>query len=194
MNDILEATAVLLSLVYLILLIKENINCWFFGISASLVSIYIFYSIKLYSEAILYVYYVFVGIYGYLLWQKKQNKKEVLKVNTISLKKHLLTLGFGIIITVLLGYFFENYTDATNPYADVLTTVFSFIASFLEAKKILTAWVFWLFINLLTIFLYLQQNLTLYVFLTVVYFVFSVIGYLQWKKSHQLNKSASFGF
>lgn len=142
MNDILEATAVLLSLVYLILLIKENINCWFFGISASLVSIYIFYSIKLYSEAILYVYYVFVGIYGYLLWRKKQNKKKALKVNTISAKNHLLIIALGIIISILLGYFFENYTEAVNPYLDAVTTVFSFIASFLEAKKILTAWVF----------------------------------------------------
>ena len=191
MSETLEAIAVLLSLVYLFLLIKENIYCWFFGIGGSLLSIYIFYSVKLYSEAILYIYYVFIGIYGYLLWRKKESSQNELTVNNLSNKNLLLIVGFGIVISLIVGYIFSSYTEAVNPYLDALTTVFSLIASFLEAKKILTAWILWLFINFITIFLYLQQSLTLYVFLTVVYFIFSAIGYVNWKKSYNLVKIKS---
>jgi nicotinamide mononucleotide transporter len=173
------------------LLIKENIYCWFFGIGGSLLSIYIFYSVKLYSEAILYIYYVFIGIYGYLLWRKKESSQNELTVNNLSNKNLLLIVGFGIVISLIVGYIFSSYTEAVNPYLDALTTVFSLIASFLEAKKILTAWILWLFINFITIFLYLQQSLTLYVFLTVVYFIFSAIGYVNWKKSYNLVKIKS---
>jgi len=88
-----------------------------------------------------------------------------------------------------LGYFFGECTEAVNPYLDALTTIFSFIASILEARKILTSWLFWIFINLMTITLYVQQNLIIYVSLTIVYFVFSIVGYLEWKKSHQLTKA-----
>ena len=64
MIDNLELIAVILGLIYLILLIKEKIACWIFGILSSAISIYLFYSIQLYSEAILYFYYVIIGIYG----------------------------------------------------------------------------------------------------------------------------------
>ena len=67
MDQILEITAVLFSLTYLVLLIKEKIACWFFGIAASIISIYIFYKTGLYSEAILYSFYVIIGFYGFLL-------------------------------------------------------------------------------------------------------------------------------
>lgn len=182
MNLSLEIIAVVLNLIYLILLIRENILCWFFGIAGSLTSIYLFYTIGLYSESILYVYYVIIGAYGYKLWQRKETKKDGLKVQTISLKKHFLIILLGIIVALIVGYIFETNTDATNPYLDAFTTIFSFIASFLEAKKIISSWIFWMVINALTIILYLQQNLFIYLLLTVIYVVFSVIGYLQWKK------------
>ena len=186
MNLILEVIAVILNLIYLFLLIREQNSCWFFGISGSIVSIYIFYSIGLYSESILYIYYVVIGIYGYLLWKKKEYEREALKVQTIHLKKHLLLVISGIIISVVIGFYFKMNTDAVNPYLDTFTTVFSFIASFLEAKKILSSWVFLIIINTATIALYFQQGLLLYVLLTVIYIVFSIIGYLEWKKKLSL--------
>ncbi|MGY0407232.1 MAG: nicotinamide riboside transporter PnuC [Polaribacter sp.] len=188
MVKILEIIAVIFSLIYLMLLIKEKIACWFFGISSSIISIYIFYSIGLYSESLLYFYYIIVGIYGYQLWKKSSNKKEALKVSTIGIKKHLLIVLIGIITSVILGYFFDQNTNAINPYLDASTTIFSFIASFLEAKKILSAWVFWLFINAATVVLYFQQNLSYYLALTILYFLFSIVGYIRWKKSYEIQK------
>lgn len=187
MAEILEISAVVLGLIYLILLIQEKIACWFFGIAGSLLSIYLFYSIQLYSESILYIYYVIIGIYGYNLWNKA--KGQELAVTTITVKNHLQIIIIGVVAAIILGYIFENYTDAKNPYLDATTTTFSFIASWLEAKKILSAWIFWLFINAATVVLYVQQDLDYYLFLTLIYFVFSAYGYLKWRKSFLLSKS-----
>ena len=87
MNLILEILSVGLSLTFLILLIKENVNCWFFGISGSIVSIFLFYKIGLYAESILYFYYVIIGIYGYQLWGSKN--KSQLPVIDVPKNKHL---------------------------------------------------------------------------------------------------------
>lgn len=182
MNLVIEVTAVVLSLIYLFLLIKERISCWYFGIAGSALSIYLFYSIGLYSESILYIYYVFVGIYGYFLWKKKENEKGTWQVQTLSQIQHLVIIASGIVIALGVGTYFKINTDAVNPYLDAFTTVFSFIASFLEAKKILSAWVFWICINMATVFLYAQQGLILYLFLTITYGVFSIIGYREWNK------------
>ena len=77
MNLLLEIFSVGLSLIFLILLIKENINCWFFGILGSLVSIFLFYRIGLYAESILYLYYVLIGLYGYQLWATRKKTIEL---------------------------------------------------------------------------------------------------------------------
>jgi len=191
MNLYLEIIAVFLNLIYLILLIKEHIACWFFGISGSIISIYIFYSIGLYSESILYIYYVVIGIYGYQLWKKKDSPEDNLKIKTISLKKHFLIIAFGILLAIVVGQYFKSHTDAVNPYLDAFTTIFSFIASFLEAKKILSSWLFWIVINTATVLLYFQQNLNYYLLLTIIYIVFSFIGYIDWKKKHKIAKANS---
>lgn len=186
MDFYLEIIAVVLNLIYLILLIKEQIVCWFFGISGSIVSIYLFYSIGLYFESILYIYYVFIGIYGYQLWKKKNQPKGNLQIQTISLKKHFLIVTSGILFALIAGQYFKSYTDAVNSYLDAFTTIFSFIASFLEAKKILSSWLFWIVINTATILLYFQQSLDYYLLLTIVYVAFSFIGYIDWKKKYEI--------
>lgn len=179
MNLALETTAVILNIMYLILLIREKIACWFFGIMGSIVSIYLFYSIGLYAEAILYIYYVIIGIYGYLIWNRKT---KPLKIKTISSKQHIFFITTGILCAVTFGSIFEKYTNASNPFFDAFTTIFSFIASYLEANKIISAWIFWIIINTSTVFLYLQQNLLLYILLTLIYIIFSIVGYAQWNK------------
>ena len=89
MIDNLELIAVILGLIYLILLIKEKIACWIFGILSSAISIYLFYSIQLYSEAILYFYYVLIGIYGFWLWSTQRGRKEVFSRLQISSFGHI---------------------------------------------------------------------------------------------------------
>tara|TARA_B100000809_G_scaffold249300_2_gene280439 strand:+ start:10397 stop:10969 length:573 start_codon:yes stop_codon:yes gene_type:complete len=178
----IEILAVVLNLIYLYLLIKEKIACWYFGIAGSVLSIYLFYSIGLYSESILYVYYVVIGVYGYSLWKKGAASDSRLKIKAIGIKKHVIIIIGSVLVALLVGWFFKNNTDAVNPYLDAFTTVFSFVASFLEAKKLISSWVFWMVINTATIVLYAQQELYSYLFLTIVYVVFSVIGFIKWRK------------
>lgn len=182
----IEILAVLLNMIYLILLIKEKIACWYFGIAASLLSIYLFYSIGLYSESILYVYYVVIGIYGYSLWKKGNDSSFQVRVKTMQSKKVFLIVVGSTLLSFFVGSVFSKYTDAVNPYLDAFTTVFSFVASFLEAKKIITSWVFWMVINSATIVLYAQQELYYYLLLTLGYIIFSVVGYLEWRKKLKL--------
>ena len=135
MDLYLEIIAVTCGLIYLILLIKEQIVCWIFGIVGSLLSIILFYKTQLYSEAILYVYYVIIGIYGWVYWKKSTQNNQAFKVTDLSIKKYTILILIGEVLSLLLGYFFSNYTDAAAPYLDAHTTIFSFIASYMEVKK-----------------------------------------------------------
>ena len=191
LNTILEISGVIFSLLYLILLIQEKIVCWLFGIISSAISIWLFLRLQLYSESILYIYYVIIGVYGYYTWHKKDNLNEDLKISKWSLPPHLITLIVGVFAGYGLGYYFDNYTDAQNAYFDAYTTIFSFIASYMEVKKILSTWILWIIINGATIFLYYSRGLDIYGLLTVVYFITSFIGYFNWKKKYGLQPKES---
>lgn len=182
MDFYLEIIAVVLGLGYLFFLIKEHIICWFFGVSGSLVSVLLFYRTGLYSESILYIYYVVIGVYGFVHWKKASQKNKVFHVSEYPLTTYIGLIALGEVLALLLGFTFEKYTNASVPYLDAHTTVFSFIASYLEVKKKLGAWVFWIIINAVTIILYLNKDLNLYTGLTLVYLIFSFVGYFQWKK------------
>lgn len=182
MDLYLEIIAVVFGLGYLYFLIKEHIICWLFGVLGSLVSILLFYRTGLYSESILYVYYVLIGIYGFFHWKKSLQENNNFLVTDFSLQTYLYLILIGEVLSLILAFVFDTCTNANMPYLDAHTTVFSFIASYLEAKKKLASWKFWIVINAVTIGLYLNRDLNLYTGLTLVYLVFSFVGFFQWKK------------
>ncbi len=175
----IEILATITGLGYLLLLIQQNIWCWSLAIISGLLSTYLFYESKLYSETLLYGYYVLIAIYGWWSWSRP---KKQLNVSTCASKYHLLTILFGGLLSIGLGYFFLVNTDADKPFFDATTTLFSVIASILEARKILSGWIYWIIINGITAVLYFSKSLDIYAILMVVYFFMSILGYLEWKK------------
>jgi nicotinamide mononucleotide transporter len=185
----LEIIGTILNLLFLILVIKENIWCWLFGILGSIISIILFIETKLYSESILYIYYVIIGFYGWRKWTRASaNSKKELKVSEKSIVYHASWIVICCLLAFGLGYFFENYTDANNPYFDSYSTIFAFLATYFEAIKLRSAWFYWIVINGFSIWLYSIRGLEIYGVLMLIYFVLSFVGLYKWNKSYNINK------
>lgn len=181
---IVEVLATSANLVYIILLIKERIACWAFGIIGSLLSIYLFIDARLYSEAFLYLFYAVLGVWGWILWHKRceKNSNPVIKWQPGS---HLRAIVIACVIALGLGYTVQFYSDAERPLFDAFTTIFSFLGTYLEITKVLEAWIYWLIINLASMWLYHDRSLDIYAVLIGFYSVLSVWGYLSWRKTFQ---------
>ena len=175
----IEIIATATSLGYLFLLIRQNKWCWPLAIVSGLLSIYLFVQSKLYSESILYGYYVLIACYGWWNWSRP-NKE--LKITTWQPKFHFIAILIGTAFSFGLGYLFESTTDADKPYLDSTTTIFSFIASIMEAKKVLSGWIYWIIINGVTVGLYFSKLLDIYAAVMVVYFIMSIVGYREWRR------------
>ncbi|HAW19766.1 MAG TPA: hypothetical protein DCX14_06250 [Flavobacteriales bacterium] len=182
----IELVSVLFSVFFLVLLMRQSIWCWPFGIVGSALGVVLFVSpeaaVNLYSEAILYSYYVWIGIYGWIRWSSKSNEK--IAIVFWSSKAHIIAIGLGLILAPALGYFMNTYTESNSPYIDAFTTVFSFIASYMQARKVMSSWHFWIVINAVSIGLYYSRDIYLYTGLMVVYFALSIVGLIQWKKDN----------
>jgi nicotinamide mononucleotide transporter len=90
----------------------------------------------------------------------------------------------GGVTALGLGYTVQQYTDAERPLFDALTTVFSLLATYMEINKVLEAWVYWLILNLASIWLYHDRNLDIYAVLIALYSVLSVWGFISWRNSY----------
>lgn len=179
---VVELLATGANLVFIILLIREKILCWPFGIAGSALSIYLFVDARLYFEAFLYLFYVVFGFWGWLRWHRRQALQDN-PVGRWRLKMHLLALVSCSALALLLGYGALSLTDAERPFFDAFTTIFSFFATYLEVAKILEAWGYWIVLNLASIWLYHDRSLDIYAGLIGLYAILSVWGLISWRRT-----------
>ena len=175
----LESIAVLFSILYVILVARENIWCWAAAIISVSLYIFICYEAKLYAETGLQFFYLIMGVIGYLFWKESPNKKQ-LSIKELSIGNHALILFVGIVFTLVLGYILTIYTQAKLPLLDSFTTVFSIIATFMVIKKVLENWLYFIAIDLVSIYLYYIRDLQQTAILFVLYAIIACVGYYNW--------------
>src|SRR5688572_14678595 len=130
----LEWLGVLMSITYVVLAAFRHILCWPFGFLSSSIYVYICYSSNLYLETGLQIFYVGMAIYGWLSWAKQH--QQTVEVIHWKLKLHLGLILGGAMITVGLGYYFQMNTNQASPYLDAAITVFSFMATWMTARRV----------------------------------------------------------
>jgi nicotinamide mononucleotide transporter len=177
-----ELWAVITGVLYILLAARENIWCWLFGIISSGLSIYVFFISKLYAESILYFYYILAGFYGWYKWSQKTTTTDHLPISRWKLKDHLPAIFAGVLLSLSLAWVLRQYTDAQMPLVDAHTTIFSFIATYMTAKKILENWLYWIVIDSVSIWLYWSRDLYLYSVLMLVYTIMAVYAFQHWRK------------
>jgi nicotinamide mononucleotide transporter len=176
-----------LNIVFLLLVINENILCWPFGIVASILSVLIFLSpdVQLYSEALLYSVYVVLGVYAWINW-RRSSAKDKMPIRQESYMYHGVLIAIGLIMWAGLAKFFSFYTDSQMPWADAFSTSFAFIATYLEAQKVLRSWVYWIIINAFSVWLYQARDLHVLSYMMIGFAIFSVVGFYKWSNSYKL--------
>ena len=178
--ETLEILVVITTLLYNYFLIKQTIICWLFGFLASFFGLIIFYEKQLIGQIILHVFYSMMAVYGWYIWGKSKEQKVINKWPIIN---HIYVIGSGILLTFILGNFVLNkFTENVN-FLDISITLFCFVATFKEAHKILSAWLYWIVLNMASLVLYMQSDLKIYALLMFIYTILSIKGYLVWRKN-----------
>ena len=181
---IIESIAVFFSILYVVLAVKENIWCWVAAGISVILYIYICFSAQLYPETGLQFFYLFMALYGYYNWNKKE---QSLQISEWSISKHLFVLVIGAILTFLMGFYFATYTNAKMPIVDSFTTIFSIFATYMVVKKILGNWLYWIVIDTVSVYLYFSRDLHLTSLLFIVYTIIAIFGYFSWIKKMKID-------
>lgn len=188
-----ELVAVVLALAYLLLAMKANIWCWAAAFVSTAIYTVIFWEVSLLMESALNVYYMAMAIFGYWQWTKGGGQHEGLVITSWSPKRHLVIICSTAIVSLLVGFLMANYTQASMPYLDAATTCFAVMTTYLVAKKVLENWLYWVIIDLVSIYLYLSKGLMLTSVLFVLYTILAVSGYIMWRNQmREQNEDLAF--
>ena len=168
------------------LLIKQNIWTWPIGIAYTLASLYIFFTAKLYADFALHVFFLFMSFYGWYYWLQGNSRSDSeLPVSRESKKVLAYSIIICVLAIILASNLFTIYTDAELPYWDNTTSILSVLAIWLQSRKKIESWVFWLIIDILSVGIYFYKDLYLYSLLYSIYVAMAFFGYATWLKSYR---------
>ncbi len=194
----LELVAMLLALAYIILAAQGSLWCWPAAFISTALYTAIFYDVLLLMDSALNVYYLVMAVYGYWAWQKNtstsatQNqptKNTPLAIVSWSANIHIKACLTLTIISFILGYVIANYTPAAFPYLDTFTTVFAVFATYLVTQKVLENWLYWIVIDAVSIYLYIEKGLVPTTVLFILYVIIAAYGYVKWHAIYKESKA-----
>jgi nicotinamide mononucleotide transporter len=193
---LLELTAMLLALAYLILIMRENIWGWVCALVSTAIYTVIFWNVNLLMDSALNVYYMAMAVYGWWQWQKggeTHSSSSQLAIQRWKIQTHLIWIALILVATLISGTLLNKHTEAAWPFLDSFTTWGSVFTTYLVARKVLENWWYWMVLNSVSLYLYIDRALYLTAALFIIYLILSVFGYLAWRKSYlnQQNSNAS---
>jgi nicotinamide mononucleotide transporter len=184
-----EAAAVLLGITYLLLAVKENLWCWYAAFASTLIYLFLFWEVSLVMESALQLYYLVMAVYGWWQWQHGAGQDGELEISRWRWHRHLVAVIAIAGTSAASGFLLQQYSSAALPFVDSFTTWGSVLATAMVARKVLENWLYWLVIDSVSIYLYLDRELYLTAGLFLVYLVIAVFGFRQWL-AHYRNQSA----
>ena len=188
----LEAAGLISGIACVWLLIREHVLTFPIGMLYAMVTVVVVARAMLFADVMLNLYYVLMNAYGWYYWlyggQKLRESAGELLPQRISLAAAAGLLVITLLGSLVMGYVFDAYTQADLAYIDSLSTVASFVAMWMSARKYLSSWIAWFAIDVVQIWLYVVKGLStdaglfLYAGLYGVYLVMAVWGWLRWRE------------
>lgn len=173
------------------LVARNRIATWPVGIVGIVLFMTLFYQIRLYSDVYEQIYFLIMSFYGWWQWAKLAHKqgKQGPAISFSTAQTLLASIIVTIAATILSGnfigkihiYFPSLFPEmASYPYLDALTTVMSFVATFLMARKKVECWYYWIAVDVIGVVLYYVKNIRFVSLLYLIFLVMATNGLVMW--------------
>ena len=179
----IEIAAVLLGLINVTLIIRRNIWNYPFGIVMVILYAQIFFDYRLYSDALLQIYFLVIQIYGWWYWLQGRDDQGLVIVARLPVRQIPYYAVIAIVGLAALGTSMDQLTDADYPYWDGTIAVLSVLAQFLLSRRRLESWFLWIAVDLLAIGLFWVKGLYPTSALYSVFLVLAAIGLFNWTRA-----------
>lgn len=184
--QILEIAGTILGLIYLYYEYRASSSLWIVNILMSAIYVLIYFSEGIYALGCLSIYNILAAIYGIFMWKySKTSDQKELPITSIS-KKVLLNSSLVMVgLSAALIYILHKISgtgDLLYNSLDGLASSATIISLYWLARKYKEQWFGWIFVNFISVILYLITGLYFTAVLYTLYIIVAVAGYKEWTK------------
>lgn len=182
----LDILSTIIGLVYIALEYRASIALWIVGIIMPAIDIYLFWSVGLYADFGMAIYYTLAAIYGYAVWKfggkKAAGKSEELPITHISMRQIAGSAVVFSVAWIAIYFILVRFTNSDVPVTDSFINALSFIGLWALARKYLEQWVVWIVVDVVSCVLYAYKGIPFKGALYGLYVVIAVMGYFKWRR------------
>ena len=169
-------------IISVILCSQRKISFYFFGFIQLGTYMYLAWQQRFYGELIENVFYIITMLIGIVVWLKNYNTEEqIVESKRLSDRLFYIICSIMVFICILFGYYMKYFTDNTQPFMDSFSTVPAFIAQTLLMLRYREQWIFWIIIDVVSIFMWMFANNWIMVIQFIFWTMNCIYGYRKWK-------------
>lgn len=178
----LELAATLVTLACVILGVKRSLWQFPVGIVGTALFFVTVLQAKIWANAALQVFFVFVQIYGWWYWLRGAGGKRppIRRANPVHV---VISVAVGLALGWAASWGLTTYADFDLAFVDATTFSVSVVAQYLLDRKYLETWPVWLIVNVASIYLYSQAHMWLFTGLYVFFFFNAFWGWWEWRNA-----------
>jgi len=165
---------------------KRLLICWPVVLAADIFYLVVFYQARLYSDALLQVFFVAFTLYGWWHWWRGVREEGEVRVVPLSSLGWVAGLVAGAFGAIALGWLMVRI-GAALPHLDAALTSYSLVASWWQARKHTANWWLWIAIDSVYVGEYAYKDLWLTAVLSVGLVMLAVLGLRDWRRVPAVN-------
>lgn len=180
-----EWIATILGIAYVLLILRRKRLGWIAGGLSSGILTVLAWRSRLPMQALLQLSYVLLAGYGWWRWSETGGTPR--PVGTWPLSRHIAVIAACVAASLLLAPLLRGSGASDWPFTDSLIAFFGLFASWLTAQMKLENWLYWIAIDLVSLYLYTVQGHPAIAIMFLVYFVLSVTGFFSWWQQYRIS-------
>ena len=180
-----EAAAAALVVVNVALVARRTM--WNYPVALVAVALYawVFADARLYSDALLQVFFFAANLYGWSNWARSRALAGEVVVERLDSATRLAWFAGAAAASAAWGTLMHRYTDASYPWWDAGIAIASVAAQLLQARRAIESWWVWIAVDVASVPLYAAKGLWFTCALYAVLLALSVYGLIGWQRARR---------
>ncbi len=172
----------ILALIGVFLAARQKFTSWPISIISCFIALFIYWDKALYAKCVFMIFAILNSFYGWYLWIYGGPNNDGINVTRSNYKFLILMFIIGLISTFVFGEIIKKYTNSEIAFWDSFYASFGIIAHWMLANKKLESWIIWIVIDVVFANICLHKGLHILAIKCLLYSLFSVYGYLNWRR------------
>jgi nicotinamide mononucleotide transporter len=186
-----EWVAAALGVINVALVVRRNVWNYPFGIVMVSLYFFIFLDTRLYSDALLQVFFLVVQGYGWRNWVRAKQAAGEVPVGTLDMRERILWLLGTVAFSLVWGLGMARFTNAAAPLIDAFIAGASVAAQILMARRRIENWLLWILVDAVAVPLYASRGLVWTPWLYGLFLLLSIAGLVDWHRALRAQRKAA---